>query len=166
MVADAVLLGRTPHMGLRPSRQDWERVNEAISVLGLDALAHRIVGELSGGQAQRVLLARAVAQETPVLMLDEPTAALDLRHQLDTLAAVRAIAAERAAVVVAALHDLNLAARFCDELIVLHDGKVIASGRPADVLTPEVVSRAYRVEVAVDCVDGVPTVRPVSPHAD
>ncbi len=148
---EIVGLGRTPHLGwtqaLRP--QDHARVVEALDALDLAAMADRPVTQLSGGEQQRVLLAQALAQDAPLLLLDEPTAHLDVRHQLDLLARVRALA-DDGRTVVAALHDLELAARFADRLWVLADGRLAADGPPADVLTPALLRRAFGVDAEVE----------------
>jgi len=125
--------------------------------------ADRDVTSLSGGETQRVLLARALAQEAPVLLLDEPTASLDVNHQIRTLELVRGLADDADRAVVAAIHDLDLAARYCDELVLVADGRVVDSGRPADVLTPAAVRgrlrRAGRGRHGPR--DGAPTVTPL-----
>lgn len=163
-VNDAVLLGRTPHMGLRPRPDDWAHVERAITLLDLDHLADRRVDELSGGQQQRVLLARALAQDPGVLLLDEPTSALDLRHRLDTMDLVQRLAHEDGLTVVVALHDLDLAARHCDEVAFLHAGHVLCQGPPARIYTADTIRNAYDVDVRVTEVDGVPEVRPLPRH--
>lgn len=161
-VADSVMLGRTPHLGLRPARRDWLAVQDSIERFGLGPLAQRNVAELSGGQLQRVLLARAIAQEPSVLLLDEPTGALDLRHQIETMELLHRLVVEESVVAVMAIHDLNMAARFCHDLALLHDGRVVASGKPAAVLTAGRVQEAYGIEVEVRVLGGVPRVWPAS----
>ncbi len=112
-------------------------------------LAERRVGELSGGEQQRVLLARALAQSTPILLLDEPTVHLDLQHQVSLMETVRALARTENLAVLIALHDLNLAARYADRVALLVEGKIKAAGTPRQVLTPELISAAYHLEVKV-----------------
>ena len=107
----------------------------------------RFADRLSAGEQQRVILARALAQTTPILLLDEPTTHLDLFYQLETLQAVRCLASERGLAVLMALHDLNLAARFCDDLLVLQSGKVVASGEAHQVLTESLIRAVFQVEV-------------------
>lgn len=161
-VEGSVLLGRTPHLRVRPSPADRAVVAAALRQLGLEDLAHRPVTQLSGGQAQRVLVARALAQQPAVLLLDEPTSALDLRHQVEVLELLRRAVARDGIAGLVAIHDLNLAARYCDELVLLHDGRVLAAGPPADVVRAELVEAAYGLPVDVDQRDGIPEVRPRS----
>jgi iron complex transport system ATP-binding protein len=151
-VFEAVLMGRRPHMAWRPSAHDLERADAAIRALGLAALAGRDFDALSGGQGQKVLLARAFAQEARYLLLDEPTSSLDLRHQEEVLGLVAETARERAVGALVAIHDLNAALRFCDAVLVLHQGGVAACGAPDDVLSARTVREVYGVDVVeVDC---------------
>ncbi|WP_366146403.1 ABC transporter ATP-binding protein [uncultured Pseudokineococcus sp.] len=145
LVADAVLLGRTPHhrgLGGR-TEADVEAVTEALERVGALHLAGRRVGDLSGGERQRVLIARALAQATPHLLLDEPTNHLDVRYQHELLHLLRGLGAT----VVVVLHDLALAARYCDDALLLHQGRVAAVGGASDVLVPEVLEDVYRMRV-------------------
>ncbi|MBC9926441.1 MULTISPECIES: ABC transporter ATP-binding protein [unclassified Leucobacter] len=160
-VREAVLLGRTPHFGLRPSRKDWNKVEDAIDLLGLGELEHRRLSELSGGQAQRALVARAIAQDTKLLLLDEPTSALDLRYQVETLQLVRWITRRRGITALIAIHDLNHAGRFCDQTVLLNGGKIVASGSPVDAFDEETLSEVYGLRVTVEKRDGYAEVRPV-----
>jgi iron complex transport system ATP-binding protein len=159
---EVVLMGRSPHlprMGFE-SAADVALARAALERVGIAALADRCVLELSGGERQLVLLARALAQDAPLLLLDEPTAHLDLRHRLHVLALVRELAAEgRSALVVS--HDLTLAARSCDRIALLADGHVLASGTPTAVLTPDALRRAFGIEAdVVPGPDGAPLVVP------
>jgi iron complex transport system ATP-binding protein len=142
-VWEMVGMGRTPHKSafVRDDPADQAAVAHALARVGLGPLAHRRFTELSGGEKQRVVVARALAQETPVLVLDEPTNHLDVRHQLDVLDLVR----ELGATTLAAMHDLNLAATYCDVLHVLEDGGLVASGTPEEVLTEEIVAQVFGV---------------------
>jgi iron complex transport system ATP-binding protein len=166
-VRDLVLRGRHPHQSLlRPwSPSDADKVAAAMAATGVAAVADRDVNELSGGQLQRAWIALVLAQETPTILLDEPTTFLDLTHQLDVLRLVRAINAERGSTVVMVLHDLSLAARFSDRLVVLHDGGVLVDGRPWDVLTPAVLQTAFGLDadVIADPRTGTPLVVPLEP---
>jgi iron complex transport system ATP-binding protein len=163
-VRDLVMRGRSPHQTwARPwSREDAEIVDEALASTGLLELANRPVTELSGGQRQRVWIALVVAQRASTLLLDEPTTFLDLTHQLDVLRLVRRINRETGATIVMVLHDLSLAARYSDRLVVLSDGAVVADGTPSEVLTPETLLRAFdlRARVIEDPVTGTPLVVP------
>ncbi|MBZ6109016.1 MULTISPECIES: ABC transporter ATP-binding protein [Streptomyces] len=146
-VRDVVRLGRIPHR--RPwtpaSAADEEAVTDALGRTRLTAQADRLWHTLSGGERQRVQIARALAQQPRELLLDEPTNHLDLRHQLDVLALVAALPVTS----VVALHDLNLAAMYCDHLVVLSEGRVVARGEPAEVLTAGLVAAVYRVHAEV-----------------
>jgi len=153
-VADMVLLGRTPHLRMfsRPSRRDDDLAAASLQKVGALHLAHREVNSLSGGEKQRVLIARALVQEAECLLLDEPTNHLDIGFQHQILALVRGLG--MTAVVV--LHDLNLAARYCDRLVLLDQGQVRASGSAGEVLDPQVIEPVYRVAVdPMTATDGV-----------
>jgi len=150
-VWQTVLLGRTPYLGWlgQTSSRDRERVRWALERTETLELAERRIGELSGGEQQRVLLARALAQETPILLLDEPTAHLDLHHQTTLLDLVYSLTRENHLTVLMALHDLNLAALYADRVALLVDGRLQAVGTPAEVLTAERLSPAYRLPLHV-----------------
>lgn len=162
-VFDVVLLGRRPYITWGVSPQDKEIVSQILSLMGLEGMALRQFNELSGGERQRVLIARALAQEPQVLLLDEPTSNLDLRHQLEVLDIVRSIVREKGITAVMAIHDLNLAARFSDKLAFLFKGKIYAAGEPAAVLTEENVRDVYGVEAIVSKDSGIPYVVPLGP---
>jgi iron complex transport system ATP-binding protein len=147
-VLDVVLLGRIPHQGPWRGVSDVDRTIALhhLETVGLSDLAGRAWHSLSGGEQQRVQLARAFAQEPTVLALDEPTNHLDIAHALQLLSTVQHIGVT----VIAALHDLNLAATFCDELVVLDQGRVVAAGRPQETLTPQLLRKVYGVEASVE----------------
>nr|WP_148225382.1 heme ABC transporter ATP-binding protein [Haloterrigena turkmenica] len=149
-VRDVVEMGRHPHRSRfsGPTREDRAAVERALERTRTVELADRPIDEVSGGQRQRVVLARAIAQATPVMLLDEPTASLDVNHQLETLELVRELVAE-GRTVCAAIHDLELAARYCDRLVMLADGEVYRNGPPADVLTGESLSDVFDATAAV-----------------
>lgn len=148
-VADVVMLGRLPgrRLGARPSAQDHAQVDQAMAMLDLEALRQRPATALSGGEQARVLMARAVAQATPVLLADEPAAGLDPAHQIHLMMVLRQLAGQGRSVLVS-LHDLALAGRWCDRLLVLKDGALVADGAPAAVLTAATIRAAFGVEAA------------------
>lgn len=154
-VRDVVLMGRSPHIPRRPfsteSAHDHAIADEAMRVTGVETLADRLMVELSGGERQRVVLARALAQEPGVILLDEPTAHLDLKHQREVLAIVKQLSEKMGRAVLAVLHDLNLAAAYCDRLVLMKDGAVLAQGTVSEVLTQENVKAAYGTNVWVRC---------------
>jgi ABC-type cobalamin/Fe3+-siderophores transport system ATPase subunit len=162
-VGDYVLLGRTPHLSYfgTSGRTDLAVVGDVLDALDLTAVAERPVLSLSGGEAQRVFVARALAQEPSVLLLDEPTTSLDVGRQQDVLELVEHLRRERGVTVVAALHDLSLAGQFADRLLVLHEGVAVASGPPAAVLTEELVREFFGAEVRLVSVDGEDVMIPV-----
>lgn len=157
-VREVVAMGRTPHKRLLDgdTAEDAGLIRSALTAVDATDLAHRPFDQLSGGERQRVLIARALAQQPSLLVLDEPTNHLDIRHQLDVLGALRRLPAT----VLVALHDLNLAAYYCDRLYVLCDGKVTAAGPPADILTSQLLSEVYGVtsEVTIHPRTGAPQV--------
>lgn len=168
-VREVVAMGRYAHRSRwRANPNDAASIESALERTGTSHLAERHIGRLSGGQRQLALIAKLLAQDASTLLLDEPVSALDLGYQLDVLGLMRDLADDGHAVIVV-LHDLDLAARFCDRLLVLHDGRVRASGAPRDVLTPQLVRDVYRVEASVEVDDatGTPRVRALarSPRA-
>jgi iron complex transport system ATP-binding protein len=150
-VYEMVGLGRTPYLGaLRgPLARDREAVDWAISVTGIGALADRFVDELSGGECQRVVLARALAQQPRLLLLDEPTANMDLHHQVAMLELVRGLTRNQGIAVIAAVHDLQLAALYCDRLGLIVGGELVRLGPPEAVLTAESLLAAFRQQVVL-----------------
>lgn len=169
-VAELVERGRTPHRGPfgRRTRDDDDAVARALRETGTLELAERAVDDLSGGQRQRVWIAMALAQETDVLLLDEPTTYLDLAHQVEVLELLRRLNAERGTTVVMVLHELNLAARYADHLVAMTHGAIVAQGVPSETLDAELVRRVFGLEALVvpDPVSGTPLVVPLGgyPH--
>jgi iron complex transport system ATP-binding protein len=161
-VEEYVLLGRTPHLGMlgREGARDRDAVCAAMSRLDLGPLAARRLGSLSGGERQRATLARALAQEAPVLLLDEPTTALDVGRQQEVLELVAALRAERGLTVLGAMHDLTLAGQYAERLALLDAGRLAVEGPPADVLVEALIARHYRARVLVVQVGGTPVVVP------
>jgi iron complex transport system ATP-binding protein len=167
-VADLVGRGRHPHQGMfsRWSTADDIAVADALDATDTAELADRPVDELSGGQRQRVWIAMALAQQTDLLLLDEPTTFLDVSHQLEVLDLLTDLNRARGTTIVMVLHDLNLAARYADHLIALADGTVHASGSPAEVLTEETVRAVFGLDsqVITDPTSGRPLMLPIGRH--
>lgn len=168
VVADLVGRGRTPHQGLlgRWSTRDYEVVAEAMAATGTTDLAERSIEELSGGQRQRVWIAMALAQDTDILLLDEPTTYLDVAHQLEILDLLTDLNSSRGTTIVMVLHDLNLAARYSDRLIAMRAGAVHSTGTPEEVVTEQTMQEVFGVSSRVlpDPVSGRPMVMPLGRH--
>ena len=146
-VQDVVMMGRAPHKRAldRDNAQDHQMVAQALETVGMADFARRSFATLSGGEQQRVILARALAQDTPCLILDEPTNHLDIKFQLQLMDIVKSL--DRT--VIAAIHDLNIAAMYCDRLYAVKEGRVVADGTPEEVLTPELIRTVYEVNAEV-----------------
>ncbi|MCT9093186.1 ABC transporter ATP-binding protein [Streptomyces sp. ASQP_92] len=164
-VGDLVARGRYPHQGLlrQWSPEDERIVQESMEATGVAGLGERYVDELSGGQRQRVWIAMALAQQTPLLLLDEPTTFLDIQHQIEVLDLCAQLHEEQGRTLVAVLHDLNQAARYASHLIAMREGEVVAEGEPSSVVTAELVERVFgvRCQVIADPETGTPLVVPV-----
>lgn len=163
-VEQVVRLGRYPHSGPFGDlgHQGEEAVEQALQRCGLVDMRRRPVDDLSGGERQRVFLASALAQQTPLLLLDEPTSALDIQYALDLMAILAELTDAQPRAVLMATHDLNLAARHCTRLVVMHRGQIVADGLPADVLTPSMLAQVYGIEATLlrDPHTGSPVVCP------
>jgi iron complex transport system ATP-binding protein len=166
-VFDAILLGRRPHIGWRSGEEDNEKVLDVLELLDIEDLAMRDIKELSGGQQQRVFIARALAQEPEVLLLDEPTSNLDIRHQLEVMEIIKDLVVKEGISAIMAIHDLNLASKYTDRVIIMKDGRIFDAGSPSDVLTPENIRSVYGVEAEVirraDSNGGRPYIVPIRP---
>ncbi len=143
-VREVVMMGRAPHKKMleKDGAKDFQIVEDALRTVRMYEFADRSFSTLSGGEQQRVILARALAQQTPCLILDEPTNHLDITHQLQLMELVRGLKVT----VLSAIHDLNIAAMYCDRLYILKDGEIVGSGTPEELLTPETIRRVYQVE--------------------
>lgn len=150
-VRELVAIGRYPWHGAlgRYGAEDRERVEEAIMLVGLKPFAGRLVDSLSGGERQRAWIAMLVAQNSRCLLLDEPTSALDIAHQVEVLALIQRLSHERGLTVIAVLHDINMAARYCDHLIALRGGEMIASGEPEAIMQAEVLGKIYGIPMGI-----------------
>ncbi len=157
---EVVLMGRTPHLGLfrYEGNDDVEIVMKAMEATSLAPLAKRRVAELSGGEKQRLLIARSLAQEPRLVLLDEPTAHLDVNYQVETLELFRSLCRQHGLAVIVAVHDLNLAAQFCSRLVLIGNGYICAQGRPEEVITELNIQQVYgaRVRVYPHPVNGLP----------
>lgn len=161
-VFEAVMMGRNPHIPrfMKPSDEDYLIAEESLKIMGVYELRNRSVIRLSGGEKQRVAIARALAQNTGVLLLDEATANLDIRHSLEIFKVARQRVNERGCMVIAAVHNLNLAAAFCDEVILLKSGKIVSAGLFHEKITTETIMDVFGVEgnVFFDSYSGAPQV--------
>ena len=162
-VFDTVLMGRKPYMGWRVRDEDIDRVVEVMKLLHVDQFALKDFNELSGGQKQKILIARALCQEPEVLLLDEPTSNLDLKHQLEVMDLIRSLIKKNMISAVMAIHDLNLASKYSDSLIMLKDGKIHAMGKPKTLLTEDNIRTIFGVESTVMNDLDWPYVVPIKP---
>ncbi len=151
-VSEIVRMGRTPHLGRLESERpaDREAVAEALALTDTERLADRLVTELSGGELQRVTIARALAQQSPIMLLDEPAAFLDISHQLGTFDLLAQLNAEQGRSILCISHDLNLAAEYSERVVLLDEGRAVADGPPGEVITADWIARVYGCEVEVD----------------
>ena len=148
-VLDTVLMGRRPHLGWRSTGTDVKKAIKVLRLMGIEDLAMNDINQLSGGQQQKVLIARALAQEPSVLLLDEPTSNLDIKHQLEVVEIIREMVMERDISAIMAVHDLNLASKYTDRIIMMKEGNIVDQGTPSEVLTPENIRSVYGVVAEV-----------------
>ncbi len=158
---EVVLMGRSPHLDRFEveTEADFRAVREAMEATGTWELEARPFGQLSGGEQQRVIVARALVQGPRILLLDEPTAHLDLRYQYEIMELITRLRKDRRLLVVAVFHDLNMAARYCDKAILLHQGRIYAAGNLEEVITAENLAAVYEVRAVIDRPRGIPAVR-------
>lgn len=159
-VFDAVMLGRKPHIKWDVSATDLAVVQKIIELMGFESFALRYLDELSGGELQKVVIARALAQEPDLLLLDEPTSNLDLRNQLEVLKIIKEVVRDRRMAAIVTMHDLNLALRFADKFLFLKEGSVFAAGG-LEVMTPENIEQVYDVPVTVERFQTIPVIVPL-----
>lgn len=162
-VFDVVLMGRASYVGVfsSPGKRDYEIAEEALKTVGIINLKDKPYTKISGGERQLTLIARALAQDTPVMLLDEPTSHLDFRNQINVLKKIKEIAKERTLVIVMTLHDPNLAGLFSDKVVVLNSGTKIAEGKPEEIITEELIRKVYDVEVRKTNIEGQSIICPV-----
>jgi len=169
-VADLVGRGRFPHQSLFSgwTKKDYEAVAEAMEIMGITEFANRSMDELSGGQRQRVWIAMALAQQTDILFLDEPTTYLDITYQVEILDLLTDLNRNRGTTIVMVLHDINLSARYADYIFAMHQGRLVAEGKPGDVITSSLMKDIFGLECAVveDPVSGSPSVVPIGRYHD
>jgi iron complex transport system ATP-binding protein len=151
-VTELVLMGRAPYLGMLgvEGEKDYEIAGQAIEFTGVDHLAHRKITELSGGERQRVFIARAICQDPQIMLLDEPTASLDLAHQVRIMGLMKKLKQERGITVVMVSHDINLAAMYGDRLLLIKNGRIVSLGSPEEVLTVETLEKAYECNLLID----------------
>jgi iron complex transport system ATP-binding protein len=164
-VAETVLMGRSPHLGLLgiEGERDYALAAEAMSFTGVSHLADRRLDQLSGGERQRVMIARAICQEPKIILLDEPTTALDPAHQLKIMDLMERFRQEKKTTVIMVSHDLNLAALYSDRLLLMKNGSVVIIGTPAEVFIPKFIENSYECDLLIDenPIGGVPRVMPI-----
>ncbi|MBR7123783.1 MAG: ABC transporter ATP-binding protein [Candidatus Methanomethylophilaceae archaeon] len=155
-VTDTVLMGRHPHSKWGTLDDDLRIVHEMLCLIGIEDLADRNFNELSAGQHQKVMLARGLAQEPRIMFLDEPTSNLDIKYQLEITKMLRRLSREKNMMVIMISHDINIAAKYSDNIIMMHDGGIFALGKPADVITSENIKHVYDVDAKVIMDEGRP----------
>lgn len=163
-VEKLVAFGRTPYHGFGSpsnSEEDEEKIKRALEITNTEKLKDKAVAQLSGGQKQRVWMAMALAQDTKILFLDEPTTYLDIRYQLQILKLVRKLNEEYGMTVIMVLHDINQSLYYSDEIVAMKDGRITAQGKPEEIITSELIKNVYYVELGISAVNGRPFVLPV-----
>ncbi len=162
-VLDVVLMGRASHVGVfsSPQKKDYDRAQEAVEMLGIGHIREKAYTKISGGERQLVLIARALAQEAPIMVLDEPTSHLDFRNQIQVLVKVRTVARERGKTVLVTLHDPNLASLFSDHVVVVAQGTVMCEGTPRGIITETLIKRVYNVDTKLLSFNGQGVLCPV-----
>lgn len=164
-----VLLARIPYIqkSFFEKKEDIEAVQNAMEIAGISHLSHRYIHELSSGEKQMVYIAKLIAQQTEIIVLDEPTTFLDIKHVITIMNIIKKINLETRATIIASMHDLNLAAMYCTQILLLKEGTVASSGSPKEVFTYEIIKDAFDTEFYIDINDltGKPIVLPMSPHS-
>ncbi len=159
-VFDTVLIGRKPYIKLDVTKKDLDIVNKAIEIMELEEYSLRYIDELSGGEFQKVIIARALAQEPDILMFDEPTSSLDLKNQLEVINIIKKVVKEKGISAIVTIHDLNLSLRFADKFILLKDGKIYAAGG-MEIITPKNIEKVYSVPVIITKIENKSVIVPL-----
>ncbi|MFA5257627.1 MAG: ABC transporter ATP-binding protein, partial [Opitutales bacterium] len=160
-VFEVVLMGRRPYLGWSSGSANEENVWDVLNLLGIEDMALRPFNELSGGQQQKVLIARALAQDSGVILLDEPTSSLDIYHQIGVMDILQTLVKKRDLTVLIAIHDLNIAARYSDKIVMMKQGKIVASGTPKTVMTEKNLGEIYGISADIRLINGSPYVVPL-----
>jgi len=160
-VFDMLLMGRRPHISWRSTKRDRDKVVEAMEILNIEHLANSMFDELSGGMQQKVIIARALVQETGIILLDEPISNLDIRHQFEVMDIIRSLILSKGILALMVLHDLNIAARYADKIIIMDKGKIIFYGPPGEVMSKDKIASIYGVEVHVGKIEDRLSVVPI-----
>ncbi len=158
-VYDTVLLGRKPHMGWGPDEKDFKIVEDTLRLMGLEEFSLKLTNQLSGGELQKVVLARVLAQEPKIILLDEPTSNLDIKNQFEVMELVRKIAHQKGITSIVVMHDVNLALCYADRFVVMKDGMIYGEGK-REIIKPELIKKVYGVKAVIDNVRGFPVVVP------
>lgn len=161
-VFDVVLMGRRPYLGWREDERDQDAVWEVLRLLGMEDLAMNTFTELSGGQQQKVLIARALVQDTGLILLDEPTSNLDMWHQIDVMEVLRKLVKKLGMTAIIAIHDLNVASRYSDVIVMMKRGKIVAAGEPEMVINSDNLEKVYNIRATVRLSDNIPYIIPIS----
>ncbi len=162
-VYETLLLGRIPYLSLRIKEEDLKAVENVLEDLGLKSFALRYAHQLSGGERQMILIAQALVREPKVLLLDEPVSNLDIRHQLKVLNMIRKITFEKKMTTIIVIHDLNLALRYSENIIIINGGRIVGKGKPRSILTEDLLAYTYGVDVKIYETDGFLNVIPIRP---
>jgi len=165
-VFDMVLFGRIPHTSFKIKREDRIKALKALSILHIEHLAMRNFNHLSGGQQQKIIIARALAQETEIILLDEPISNLDVRHQLEVMDTLRALVDKAVITVLMVVHDLNIAAQYSNRIVIMDKGQIAAVGKPEEVITTETIARIYGVDAEIITVNNKPHIIPLNVRHD
>ena len=161
-VFDMVSFGRRPYNSFRIKREDRIKVLKALNILHIEHLAMRNYNHLSGGQQQKVIIARALAQETGIILLDEPISNLDIRHQLEVMDTLRALVDKAGVSILMVVHDLNIAAQYSDRIVIMNEGRIVAAGKPEEVITKENIAAIYGVDAEITTVKNKPHIIPMN----